>query len=555
MSSEVCPFCGKTYKRLKSHLPHCKAAANSKTPPTEHRVKTDPTTWSSQLDAGSSEPTAKGRKSTQTPSMAASPQSKKSTKPSAPPQSSSPAASLPPSTKKKKQKLSEQIKMAATPSSTTTPLISSPAVSQSPSPSVSKPQKKSLRALIEASKSGQVTKGSLEGTRSASGDLPSGSLTDPLKTRATAQTETGLIPDDAGFSPSSTDTKPKDVPKKKASKTKKAAQTLSTTKDTDSLDSGINEVSTSPHARDDPWVHSEGEREDLSVNKMFLKSGSGLQARITIQDVKATLGRVKTTTRSSRAGILSQVETTDKLSSKTRLDTRLSPVSVPAENRDDAVSCLVTTKTLSDELPSATSQHPKLQLQKKSSNSKPASSIPLERDGSSQPKPAFPAPPLLSGRLSAQVGRATLLPRTASMNEGLKVGHHMAGLPSISASPIQFSCPHLTQTLPARVELPRADEGRKQNAARGRAEGAVTQRRLGQVRLRELPEWLACKSPSRPRDVVEMVQRGWLRYYRRYIDVRKGGVGGLGMLLAGYCVLSYIWSYPHIKRDRWRKYH
>ncbi|TMS22275.1 Uncharacterized protein E3U43_012540 [Larimichthys crocea] len=38
MSSEVCPFCGKTYKRLKSHLPHCKAAASSETPPTKRDV-------------------------------------------------------------------------------------------------------------------------------------------------------------------------------------------------------------------------------------------------------------------------------------------------------------------------------------------------------------------------------------------------------------------------------------------------------------------------------------------------------------------------------------
>lgn len=30
--------------------------------------------------------------------------------------------------------------------------------------------------------------------------------------------------------------------------------------------------------------------------------------------------------------------------------------------------------------------------------------------------------------------------------------------------------------------------------------------------------------------------------------MKKGGVGGLGMLLAGYCVLSYIWSYPHISK-------
>uniref|UniRef100_A0A8C7XA38 ATP synthase subunit f, mitochondrial n=1 Tax=Oryzias sinensis TaxID=183150 RepID=A0A8C7XA38_9TELE len=40
---------------------------------------------------------------------------------------------------------------------------------------------------------------------------------------------------------------------------------------------------------------------------------------------------------------------------------------------------------------------------------------------------------------------------------------------------------------------------------------------------------------------------GWGWYYSRYIDVKKGGVAGVGMLLVGYCVLSYIWSYPHIK--------
>lgn len=28
--------------------------------------------------------------------------------------------------------------------------------------------------------------------------------------------------------------------------------------------------------------------------------------------------------------------------------------------------------------------------------------------------------------------------------------------------------------------------------------------------------------------------------------MKKGGVAGVGLLLAGYCVLSYAWSYPHI---------
>lgn len=39
---------------------------------------------------------------------------------------------------------------------------------------------------------------------------------------------------------------------------------------------------------------------------------------------------------------------------------------------------------------------------------------------------------------------------------------------------------------------------------------------------------------------------GWRWYYRKYIDVKRGGVGGVGMLLAGYCLLGYIWTYPHI---------
>lgn len=86
-------------------------------------------------------------------------------------------------------------------------------------------------------------------------------------------------------------------------------------------------------------------------------------------------------------------------------------------------------------------------------------------------------------------------------------------------------------------------------------EGNLAGRRLGQVRLGELPVWLAIKTPSRPREAVDALQRGWLWYCRRYIDVRKGGLGGVSMLLAGYCVLGYVWNYPRIKCDRWRKYH
>ncbi|KAI1886427.1 hypothetical protein AGOR_G00195650 [Albula goreensis] len=82
----------------------------------------------------------------------------------------------------------------------------------------------------------------------------------------------------------------------------------------------------------------------------------------------------------------------------------------------------------------------------------------------------------------------------------------------------------------------------------------LAERALMDVRLSELPEWLTLR-PLSPRQAAAIVHRGWLSYYRKYIDVRRGGVGGVTMLVAGYCVLSYIWSYPHLKCDRWRKYH
>ncbi|XP_075072947.1 mitochondrial nucleoid-associated protein 1 isoform X2 [Mixophyes fleayi] len=82
----------------------------------------------------------------------------------------------------------------------------------------------------------------------------------------------------------------------------------------------------------------------------------------------------------------------------------------------------------------------------------------------------------------------------------------------------------------------------------------LASRHLMDVRLGKLPTWLADQRFSMKR-FPELVQNAWGRYYNKYINVRKGGVGGLAMLLAGYCVLSYSWNFHHIKQDRWRKYH
>ncbi|KAK5851100.1 hypothetical protein PBY51_001919 [Eleginops maclovinus] len=356
------------------------------------------------------------------------------------------SASPPTSAKKKKPKLSEQI--ANFPISTTTS-ITSPL--QHPSPTISKRKKQSLRALIEAEKFQPVSKGSLEGTRFASENLPK---TNPDK---------NSIKDRA---------KPTNV--KNSKKKKATAQSFSTAKDTSTS------LASKEDVRDNLWVDTEGRLGDLSENEMFFKSESGHQARITLKGVKATLGRANAARQSSSTSILSRIDTADDPSSKISL----SAVPLPAGN-----------KTSKDTSPS----------------------------------------------------------HTVGMHEGMKV----PGLISMSSSLTRFSHP-LTAL---RCGTSRADDGlklryevRNQNTADG-TKGGLTERSLGQVRLRELPQWLAYKTPRHPKDVVKMVTGGWQWYNNKYFQVKKGGIGGLNMLLAGYCVVSYIWSYSHIKRDRWRKYH
>uniref|UniRef100_A0A8C2G7C6 Uncharacterized protein n=1 Tax=Cyprinus carpio TaxID=7962 RepID=A0A8C2G7C6_CYPCA len=63
----------------------------------------------------------------------------------------------------------------------------------------------------------------------------------------------------------------------------------------------------------------------------------------------------------------------------------------------------------------------------------------------------------------------------------------------------------------------------------------VVQRKLGDVRLNQLCVCIL----SSVFDILGCI----------------GGIGGISMLLTGYCVLCYIWNYPHLKKERWRKYH
>ncbi|KAK6312628.1 hypothetical protein J4Q44_G00182920 [Coregonus suidteri] len=54
---------------------------------------------------------------------------------------------------------------------------------------------------------------------------------------------------------------------------------------------------------------------------------------------------------------------------------------------------------------------------------------------------------------------------------------------------------------------------------------------------------------------VASIRNGHDRCINKYINVKKGGIGGVAMLLVGYVALSYMWEFDHLKHDRWRKYH
>ncbi|XP_034988252.1 ATP synthase subunit f, mitochondrial [Zootoca vivipara] len=82
----------------------------------------------------------------------------------------------------------------------------------------------------------------------------------------------------------------------------------------------------------------------------------------------------------------------------------------------------------------------------------------------------------------------------------------------------------------------------------------VKDMRLLDVKVGQLPNWLATRNYT-PAGFVLGVRGGYDRFVKKYIDVKKPGIGGLAMMLTAYVVISYIWSFDHIKHDRWRKYH
>ncbi|CAO2613565.1 ATP synthase subunit f, mitochondrial [Lemmus lemmus] len=75
----------------------------------------------------------------------------------------------------------------------------------------------------------------------------------------------------------------------------------------------------------------------------------------------------------------------------------------------------------------------------------------------------------------------------------------------------------------------------------------LKEKKLMEVKLGELPSWILI--------IVGAFQRGYDRYYNKYINVRNGSISGINMVLTVYVVFSYCISYKELTHERLRKYH
>ncbi|XP_063090245.1 ATP synthase subunit f, mitochondrial isoform X1 [Cavia porcellus] len=82
----------------------------------------------------------------------------------------------------------------------------------------------------------------------------------------------------------------------------------------------------------------------------------------------------------------------------------------------------------------------------------------------------------------------------------------------------------------------------------------LKEKKLLDVKLAELPSWILMRDFT-PTGIAGAFQRGYYRYYNKYINVKKGSIAGLNMVLAAYVLFSYCLSYKELKHERRRKYH
>ncbi|XP_048407679.1 ATP synthase subunit f, mitochondrial isoform X1 [Stegostoma tigrinum] len=73
----------------------------------------------------------------------------------------------------------------------------------------------------------------------------------------------------------------------------------------------------------------------------------------------------------------------------------------------------------------------------------------------------------------------------------------------------------------------------------------LIKKNLLDLKVAEVPSWTIQRLFS-PMSIFHAICRCHDSYYKHYIDVKKGGLGGISMFLMGYVVISYIWGFSHI---------
>ncbi|XP_036613196.1 uncharacterized protein C17orf80 homolog isoform X1 [Trichosurus vulpecula] len=81
----------------------------------------------------------------------------------------------------------------------------------------------------------------------------------------------------------------------------------------------------------------------------------------------------------------------------------------------------------------------------------------------------------------------------------------------------------------------------------------LLERSVMDVNTGKPPSWFTISNFSLM-GLLGKVQKAWIKY-PKYVSLKKGSVGGITMLFAGYWVLCYSWSFKHLKLQRWRRHH
>ncbi|XP_042542756.1 ATP synthase subunit f, mitochondrial [Dipodomys spectabilis] len=82
----------------------------------------------------------------------------------------------------------------------------------------------------------------------------------------------------------------------------------------------------------------------------------------------------------------------------------------------------------------------------------------------------------------------------------------------------------------------------------------LKEKKLMDVKLVELPNWILMRDFT-PKGIAGAFRRGYDRYFNKYINVKKGSIAGINMVLACYVLFNYCRCYKELKHERHRKYH